>query len=201
MTRADDKILLRRYRRGGRPPGAGTADRAVHVARALPRAALLVPRRAARRSRPDRRDRADQGDRPLRPRPRRRAVDVRDAEHRRRDQAALPRQGLGGTRAPRPAGAERQALAARRGPDGRAEPLADDPGAREGRRRRGGGSAGGARVGPRVHVRSRCRPAGVGTTTSSTCSSRSASRSTSTRSRKTAPCSRRASRRWTPASG
>ena len=34
----------------------------------------------------------------------------------------------------------------------RAEPLADDSRAREGRRRRGGGSARGARVGPRVHV-------------------------------------------------
>ena len=40
--------------------------------------------------------------------------DVRDAEHHRRDQAALPRQGLVGARAARPAGAERAALA----PDG-----------------------------------------------------------------------------------
>src|SRR5690349_25048348 len=48
----------------------------------LARAALFVPRRAARGSRPDRCDRPDQGDRPLRPRARRRADDVRDAEHR-----------------------------------------------------------------------------------------------------------------------
>ena len=56
--------------------------------------------------------RPDQGDRPLRHRPRRRADDVRDAEHHRRDQAALPRQGLVDPRAARPPGAQRPALAA-----------------------------------------------------------------------------------------
>ena len=40
--------------------------------------------------------RPDQVGRPVRPRPRRRVLDVRDADDRRRDQAALPRQGLGG---------------------------------------------------------------------------------------------------------
>ena len=84
--------------------------------------------------------------------PRRRADDVRDAEHHRRDQAALPRQGLVGARAARAAGAERAALAADRAADRAARPLADDPGAREGGRRRGGGGARGARVRPRVLV-------------------------------------------------
>ena len=95
-------------------------------------------------------DRADQGDRPLRRRPRRRADDVRDAEHHRRDQAALPRQGLGDPRAARPAGAERAALAPHRGADRPARALADDRRAREGGRRRGGGGARGARERPGV---------------------------------------------------
>ena len=187
--------------RARRPGGPRAADRAVHVARPLARAPLLVPRRAARGSRPDRRDRADQGDRPLRPRPRRRADDLRDAEHHRRDQAPLPRQGLVGARPARPAGAERPALAPRRAADGPARALADDPRARQGRGRRGGGSARGARVGPRVQL-ARSRPAAAPTrTASSTRSSRSAPRSTSTRSPRTARCSRRASACSTSGSG
>ena len=66
----------------------------------------------------------------------------------------------------------------------------------------GGRGARGARERPRVHARSRSRPARAATTTtvSSTRSSRSAPRSTSTRSRRTAPCSRRASACSTSAS-
>ena len=45
--------------------------------------------------RPGRHDRADQVDRPVRHRPRRRVLDVRDPDDHRRDQALLPRQGLG----------------------------------------------------------------------------------------------------------
>ena len=135
-----------------RPAGARAADRAVHVARPLARAALQLSRRAARRPRADRVDRADQGDRPVRPRARGRADDVRDAEHHRRDQAPLPRPRLGGARAARAPGAERAALEDRRAADGAARALADDPRAREGCRRRGGGGARGARVRPRVLV-------------------------------------------------
>ena len=120
--------------RAGRPAGARAADRAVHVARPLARPAVQLSRRAARRPRPDRLDRADQGDRPLRRQPRRRADDVRDAEHHRRDQASLPRPRLGGPRAARPPGAERPAVEARRAADRRARPLADDRRARRRRR-------------------------------------------------------------------
>ena len=59
---------------------------------------------------------------------------------------------LGRPRPARAPGAERPALEADRAADGRARPLADDPRAREGGRRRGGGGARGARVGPRVLV-------------------------------------------------
>ena len=179
--------------RAGRPRGARAADRAVPLARPLAGAALQLPRRAARGSRPDRLHRPDQGDRPLRPRPRRRADHLRDAEHHRRDQAPLPRQGLGGARAARAAGAERPALEADRGADRPARPLAHDRRAREGGGRRGGGGARGARERPRLHARCRSRRAARTRTASSTRSSRSAPRSTSTRSRRTAPC-------WRPAS-
>ena len=110
--------LLRALPRAGRRRRPGAADRAVHVARPLARAALLVSRRAARRPRPDRRDRADQGDRPLRRQPRRRADHLRDAEHHRRDQAPLPRPRLVGARSARAAGAEHPALPAGRGAHG-----------------------------------------------------------------------------------
>ena len=56
---------------------------------------FLQPRRAVRRPAPGRHHRPDQGDRPLRHRPRRGVLDVRDPDHRRRDQAALPRPRLG----------------------------------------------------------------------------------------------------------
>ena len=177
--------------RGRRPRGAGAADRAVHVARALARAALLLSRRAVRGSRPDRRDRADQGDRPVRPRARRRAHDVRDAEHHRRDQAALPRQGLVGARAARPPGAERAAVAADGSADGPAQPLADD--SRSSRRRPGRPRKRcSKRSSPAVRTRRSRSPRAAAATarTISIRSSRSGRRSTSTRSRRTAPCSR-----------
>ena len=110
---SDDRELLRRYHEhGDLAAREQLIEQYMSLVRSLARR-YCVPRRAARRSRPDRRDRTDQGDRPLRPRPRRRADDVRDAEHHRRDQAALPRQGLGGARAARAPGAERPAVEAR----------------------------------------------------------------------------------------
>ena len=188
--------------RGRRPRRARAADRAVHVARPLARSALLVSRRTARRPRPDRRDRPDQGDRPLRRRPRRRADDLRDAEHHRRDQAPLPRQGLVRARAARAPGAERPAVEADRGADGRARALADDPRARQGCRGRGGARARGARERTRVQLASRSRPAADRTRrASSTRSSRSGPRSRSTRCPRTARCSRRVSGCSTSASG
>ena len=66
--------------------------------------------------------------------PRRRADDVRDTEHHRRDQAPLPRPRLGRARAARPAGAERAALEARRAAHRAVRALADDPRARRGGR-------------------------------------------------------------------
>src|SRR5581483_888996 len=75
---ADRQGAPSRLPRGGRSRRPRAADRAVHVARALARPAVLLPRRAARRPDPDRRDRADQGDRPLRPRAGGRADHLRD---------------------------------------------------------------------------------------------------------------------------
>ena len=83
-------------------------------------------------------------------------------------------------RVPRePPGAERPALEADRGADGRAGPLADDSRAREGVGPGGGAGRRGDRERPRVHARSRSRPEAGGTTTASSIrSSRSAWRST-----------------------
>ena len=202
MTSAEDRVLLRRYHEEGDLVGAGAADRAVHVARPLARASLLVPRRAARRSRPDRRHRAHQGDRPLRRRPRSRAHDLRDAEHHRRDQAPLPRQGLVGARAPGPPGAERPALEADRGADCRARPLADDSRAGQGVGRGGGARRRGASRAAGRTARSRSRREGDRTrTASSTRSSRSGRRSRSTRSPRTGPFSHPASACSTSGSG
>src|SRR5581483_805502 len=138
--------------RARRSRGARAADRGAHDARPLARAALLVPRRAARRPDPDRRDRPDQGDRPLRPVPRRRADDLRDAEHHRRDQAALPRPRLVRARPARPPGAERPAVASDGTADRAAGALADDLGARDCGVGRGGGGPGGARERARVQL-------------------------------------------------
>ena len=93
--------------------GATASAREALVQRHLPlvRVAgppLRRPRRGARRHRAGRRDRPDQGDRPLRAVARGGADHLRDAERGRRDQAPLPRQGLGDPRAARAAGAERQ---------------------------------------------------------------------------------------------
>ena len=94
--------------------------------------------------------------------PRRRAHDLRDAEHHRRDQAALPRQGLGGARAARAPGARRAALEDRRAADRAAQPLADDRRDRQGGRGRGGAGARGDRERPRILVRLASRPASSG---------------------------------------
>ena len=114
-------------RRGG-PRRTARPRRARHAApaaRAVPRPPVPRPRRAARGPRPGRHDRPDQGGRPVRPRARRGVLDVRDPDDRRRDQAALPRQGLGD---PGPAPAAGAAhLARRRRPPScrRGRPLAD----------------------------------------------------------------------------
>ena len=82
----------------GRPRAAWARDELVHLhlpaGRAL-RPPLPQPRRALRGPRPGRHDRADQVRRPVRHRPRRRVLDLRHADDHRRDQALLPRQGLG----------------------------------------------------------------------------------------------------------
>ena len=113
---------LPRGRRHERPRGA---DPPPPAARALARAPLRRPRRVARGHRAGRRDRPDQGDRPLRDRARGLARHLRDAERRRRDQAPLPRQGLGDPRAARAAGAQRLDVRRDRAADGQARPLAD----------------------------------------------------------------------------
>ena len=69
------------------------------------RPAVPQPRRAVRGPGPGRHDRAAQVDRPVRPRARRRVLDVRHPDDHRRDQALLPRQGLGDPGAAPAAGA------------------------------------------------------------------------------------------------
>ena len=95
--------------RGRQPdpqPRARRARRDAPAARRVPGPPLPQPRRAAGRPGAGRDDRPDQVGRPLRPRARRRVLDLRDADHRRRDQAALPRQGLGHPRPPPAAGTQ-----------------------------------------------------------------------------------------------
>ena len=147
-----DKILLRRYHENGDLKAREQLiDQYMSLVRSLARR-YAYRGRALRRSCPNRCDRADQGDRPLRPEPRGRADDVRHAEHHRRDQAPLPRQGLVRARAAGPAGAQRPALEDRRAAHGAARPLADDLRVGEGGRSGRGRSARGARIRPRVHV-------------------------------------------------
>ena len=88
--------------RDGRPRRAGPPAPA--AGRAL-RPAVPQPRRAVRGPGPGRHDRPDQVDRPVRLRPRRRVLDVRHPDDHRRDQALLPRQGLGDPGAAPAAGA------------------------------------------------------------------------------------------------
>ena len=108
---------VRRAARGRPDPAAGArpAGRDAPAAGRIPGPPVRRPRRAARRPRPGRHDRADQGGRPVRHRARRRVLDVRDADGRRRDQAALPRQGLGGPGAAPAAGAAAVAVLGHRG--------------------------------------------------------------------------------------
>ena len=87
---ASDAEREQRARRAGPPPPA--------AGRAL-RAPLPQPRRAVRGPGPGRHDRPDQVRRPVRHRPRRGVLHLRDAHDHRRDQALLPRQGLGDPRA------------------------------------------------------------------------------------------------------
>ena len=111
QRRAGD--VLRAAQAARRLPGArGAAQPAgpdASPARRAPGPPLPQPRRAAGRPDPGRHHRSDQVGRPLRPGPRRGVLHVRDPDGRRRDQAALPRQGLGGPRpAPAPGAAARR---------------------------------------------------------------------------------------------
>ena len=111
--------------RGGRHLSPRAADRPPPAARPLAGTPLCGAGRAARGHRAGRRDRADQGDRPLRPRARGVACDLRDAERRRRDQAPLPRQGLGDPRPALAAGAQREDVRCDRRPDRPPGPFAE----------------------------------------------------------------------------
>ncbi|CAA9471836.1 MAG: RNA polymerase sigma factor SigB, partial [uncultured Rubrobacteraceae bacterium] len=81
---------------------------------------------------------AHQGGGPLRRGPEDRVLDLRDAEHPRRDQALLPRQGMGDAGAARPAGAKAVGQGGHPRPDRQERPLAHDPGALCGPRGRRG---------------------------------------------------------------
>ena len=136
---------LPEQRRAAQPAGADAS-----AARGAPGPPLPQPRRAAGRPDPGRHDRPDQVGRPVRPGPRRGVLHVRDAHGRRRDQAPLPRQGLGGPGpAPSPGAAavadhgDRRALPA-------ARPLADGARAGGAAGHLRGGGPGGAGVGQRL---------------------------------------------------
>ena len=89
-----DALRAARVPRRGHPR---VRVRPQHPRRAQPRPGQVrrlpvpLPQRADGGHRPGRHHRPDQGDRPLRLQPRRGVPDVRDADHRRRDQALLPR--------------------------------------------------------------------------------------------------------------
>ena len=150
------------------------------------------PQRADERPRPGRRHRADQGHRPLRPRTPARVLDVRDADHPRRDQAALPRHRLADPRpAPGPGAADHAQRGPRR-PEPGARPGAHRQGAGRPHRDRRGDGARGARRRPRL-LRRAARRAGRArrdrcpSTRCSASSTRASSRSSS------APCCARSS--------
>ena len=88
-----------------RPGRPRDARRALPAARAPARPPLPAPGGALRRPLPGRVPGPGQGDRPLRPRARGRLLELRGADHPRRDQALLPRPHLVGPRPARPAGA------------------------------------------------------------------------------------------------
>ena len=172
--------------RGRRHHRARGADRAPPAAGALAGAPLRRPRRGARGHRAGRRDRADQGDRPLRARARGLARHLRHAERRRRDQAPLPRQGLGDPRAARAPGAERVDVRRDRAAHRQARALAEHRRDRRGAEdHAGGGARGDGGRAPPTRP-SRCPPAPAATT-SSTRSRRSAARTRSSSAPRTAP--------------
>ncbi len=184
-----------RRRRGGvdprRGPG-GTGPPAPAAGGAL-RAAVPQPRRALRGPGPGRHDRAAQVDRPVRPRARGRVLDVRHPDDHRRDQAVLPRQGLGDPGAAPAAGAAH----ADRRDQCRADP---EPGSLPHRRasspkRSAARSRRSSRGSSRATPTRRCRstPATATTTARRPCSTPSASRtrtsSTSRSGSRSSPCS------------
>ena len=89
----------------GRPAGARAARAALPAAGAPARAPLPARRRGARRPDPGRLARPAEGDRPVRPGAHDGVLELRRADDPGRAQAPLPRQGLVGARAARPAGA------------------------------------------------------------------------------------------------
>ncbi|CAA9230338.1 MAG: RNA polymerase sigma factor SigB, partial [uncultured Corynebacteriales bacterium] len=144
---------LRRPARG-RPEAAADprpARRDAPAAGRVPRPPVRRPRRAAGRPDPGRHHRADQGGRPVRHRARRGVLHLRDADRGRRDQAALPGQGLDGPGAAPAAGAAGLAVLGHLGPHPEPQPLPHGRRARRAPEDRRGGGAGGPGVGERVH--------------------------------------------------
>ena len=135
---ATTELTVRPRRRPQRPargvPRRRRAARATHrralpPARAQPRLALRGPRRAVRGPRPGRLDRPAARDRALRHGTRRPVRDLRGADDRRRDPAALPRPHLGAARPAADEGAEPPADPHDRDRDRRPRARADDRGA------------------------------------------------------------------------
>ena len=160
-----------------RPAGARGRRRAVPAARPQPRAPLQRRQRAARGPRAGRLPGARPGRRRLRPHARDGVHLLRGAEHRRRDQAALPRQRLVGAGPARPAGAGAARRAAQRRADLRDRPRPD-------RRRRSPSAAAASRSrtcwrrarrsAPCTPTRSTSRAGRATTRTRARCSTRSA---------------------------
>ena len=130
----DDLSLLRRVREQRRPGCPGRAPPPLPPLRPCAGAALRAARRAARRPRAGGGDRPAEGHRPLRSVARGGAHDLRDADHRRRAAAPLPRPGGRRPRAARRAGAGRAGRAHDGGDDRRARAHADAARARRAHR-------------------------------------------------------------------
>ena len=141
--------------------------------------------------RPGRHHRADQVDRPVRLRARRRVLDVRDPDDHRRDQALLPRQGLGDPGAAPAAGAADADRHGDRGADPEPRPLPHAARAGRDHRLHGGGDHRGHRVQQRLldavpgrqRRHRRRRPPACSTRSASTTRASSTSRSASRSSR------------------
>ena len=141
QARREDRELLRRYHDEG-----DTSAREELIERHLPLVRSLARRYSGRGESLEDieqvgRHRADQGDRPLRALARRVARHLRHAERGGRDQAPLPRQGLGHPRAARAPGAERLDVRRDRAADRQARALAEHRRDRRGAEDHAGGGA------------------------------------------------------------